>query len=58
MRCNRCGGIMVHEKFYGICEHFWGWRCLTCGEIVDQVILENRPEVYTDTRSPQVQSEA
>ena len=42
MRCHRCGGIMVLEKFYGICEHFFGWRCLACGEIFDQVILENR----------------
>ena len=33
---------MTHEKFYGICEHFFGWRCLVCGEIVDQTILENR----------------
>ena len=36
---------MVFEKFYGICEFFWGWRCVFCGEIVDQVILENRPNI-------------
>ena len=42
MRCHRCGGMMVYEKFYGDCEHFFGWRCIVCGEIVDQVILENR----------------
>jgi hypothetical protein len=44
MRCHRCGGVMVFEKFYGICEEFSGWRCIFCGEIVDQVILENRLE--------------
>jgi hypothetical protein len=33
---------MVYEKFYGSQEHFWGWRCLFCGEIVDEVILENK----------------
>ncbi len=42
MKCHRCGGVMVYEKFYGICEEFFGWRCIFCGEIVDQVILENR----------------
>ena len=42
MRCHRCNGIMIYEKFYGDCEHFFGWRCVVCGEIVDQVILENR----------------
>jgi len=42
MKCQRCGGIMVLEKFYGTSEVFLGWRCIACGDIVDQVILENR----------------
>jgi hypothetical protein len=33
---------MVYEKFYSPIEDFFGWRCISCGEIVDQVILENR----------------
>ena len=45
LKCYRCGGIMVYEKFYGNCEWFWGWRCVICGEIVDQVILENRLDI-------------
>jgi hypothetical protein len=44
MKCHRCGGIMAFEKFYGPHEHFFGWRCIYCGEIVDQVILENRTD--------------
>ncbi len=42
MKCHRCGGTMVFEKFYGVCEQFSGWRCIFCGEIVDPVIFENR----------------
>jgi len=42
MRCHRCSGNMVYQKFYGPHEHFWGWKCVFCGEIVDPVILENR----------------
>ena len=42
MNCNRCGGLMAYEKFYSRVEDFFGWRCISCGEIVDQVILENR----------------
>ncbi len=42
MRCHRCSGMMVYEKFYGDCEYFFGWRCVVCGEIVNQIILENR----------------
>ena len=42
MKCHRCDSVMVYEKFYGPDEHFLGWRCILCGEIVDQLILENR----------------
>ena len=42
MKCDRCGSAMVHEQFFGEQERFWGWRCIFCGEIVDNVILENR----------------
>ncbi len=33
---------MAYEQFYGGNEYFWGWRCIFCGEIVDDVVLENR----------------
>jgi DNA-directed RNA polymerase subunit M/transcription elongation factor TFIIS len=41
-KCNRCGGIMIYEKIYYKTEHFWVWKCVYCGEYIDQVILENR----------------
>lgn len=42
MKCDRCGSAMVQEKFYGPHEHFLGWKCIYCGEIIDDLILENR----------------
>ena len=48
MKCNRCGGMMTYERFYGPHEQFLGWRCVYCGEIVDEVILENRRWVGTE----------
>jgi hypothetical protein len=42
MKCLRCNSVMIYNKFYGPHENFWGWKCVLCGEIVDQVILENR----------------
>jgi hypothetical protein len=33
---------MVNEKYYGAGLPFWGWRCVSCGEILDPVIWENR----------------
>ena len=43
MKCHRCGSMMVREILYGPDESFWGWRCIQCGEILDEMILENRP---------------
>ena len=34
-RCLCCRGVMVSDKFYGLQEQFWEWKCLICGEIVD-----------------------
>jgi hypothetical protein len=47
MKCLRCRGVMVYDKFYGLQEHYWGWKCLICGEIVDPVILQNRQLMRT-----------
>jgi hypothetical protein len=47
MRCLRCNSAMIYDKFYGPHEHFWGWKCFIYGEIVDQVILENRQLIRT-----------
>jgi hypothetical protein len=46
-KCLRCSGVMIYDKFYGLQEDFWGWKCLNCGEIVDHVILENRGVMKT-----------
>ena len=42
MKCHRCNGSMIYEKFYSEDGDFFGWRCIVCGEIIDQVILKNR----------------
>ena len=42
MKCPRCDGAMIYDKFYGSHDQFWGWKCVICGEIIDQVILLNR----------------
>ncbi len=42
MKCHRCGSVMVYERFDGPGEKFLGWRCIQCGEIIDELILKNR----------------
>ena len=48
MRCARCEGLMVGERFedlqgLGPGDHEYdGWRCINCGAIVDLVIAAHR----------------
>ena len=60
MKCDRCGRTMAYEQFTGEQERFWGWRCIFCGEIVDDVILENRQwlkrRVVSDNKKTSVPS--
>jgi hypothetical protein len=42
MKCLRCGGTMVRDKFYGSNDWFWGLKCVICGEIIDPLIIKNR----------------
>jgi DNA-directed RNA polymerase subunit RPC12/RpoP len=39
-QCHRCGGLMVEERVFEIGSI--NWRCVTCGDRVDQVILAHR----------------
>ena len=42
IKCQRCKGWMVFEKFYGLNDVFPGWHCVICGNIIDPVILLHR----------------
>lgn len=41
-KCPRCNGAMVNERFQDMLTVFYAWRCLNCGEIVDEVVNRNR----------------
>jgi hypothetical protein len=57
MRCLRCNGRMVFEKFYDVNNVFFGWHCVICGEIVDPVILLHRLSQDADIRIPEKEEE-
>lgn len=43
VECPKCQGLMVYERFYDYRDDtgktsFCGWRCLTCGKILDPLI--------------------
>jgi DNA-directed RNA polymerase subunit RPC12/RpoP len=47
MRCARCDGLMVADSLIDIqesCMPMWmkGWRCVSCGNIVDPLIQQHR----------------
>jgi hypothetical protein len=57
VRCERCGGRMIAEKFYDINNVFWGWHCIICGEILDPVILLHRLSQDAALRIPENEDE-
>ena len=51
IRCPRCNGVMVYERFQDMLDLFYAWRCLNCGEIVDPVVARNRGMEGMDKKS-------
>ena len=37
MNCHRCGGTMIFKKFCDYGGYSCGWKCIICGEIIDQL---------------------
>lgn len=33
---------MYSEKYYDFVRSFEAWKCVSCGEVVDEVIMSNR----------------
>jgi hypothetical protein len=47
MHCTRCDGLMVTDSLVDLLESsipMWmkGWRCVSCGNIVDPLIQKHR----------------
>jgi hypothetical protein len=46
MKCDRCQGLMVEDRFLDIHssgDHwFFAWRCATCGNVEDAKTRDNR----------------
>lgn len=47
MKCARCDGAMIFERFQATVEIFYAWRCVNCGDILDPVVQKNRELVMT-----------
>lgn len=37
MNCPRCGSTMIFKKFCDYGGYSCGWKCIRCGEIIDEV---------------------
>ena len=55
MSCGRCGGLLLAYDFLEADSPCQASRCLSCGDVVDAVILEHRafpPQPYSDATLP------
>ncbi len=48
-RCHRCGGFMLEEEVFEIGSI--EWRCVSCGERIDPVILAHREKALERTEA-------
>jgi len=48
MKCPKCKGRMHSETYYSFVRSYHAWRCTSCGEIVDQTILDNRERLLKE----------
>ena len=37
MNCHRCVGTMIFKTSCDYGKYSWGWKCIRCGEIIDEV---------------------
>jgi hypothetical protein len=52
MSCPRCRGVMIAQDLHdhhGTYLTLPGWRCLSCGEVLDATILTNRQSAQNPT---------
>lgn len=52
MRCQRCDGLMVRERYDDLelgsaGSEISSWRCLNCGAIVDPMIVAHHHATHT-----------
>lgn len=45
--CTRCGGLLLTQHYMDLLDDtgqidITAWHCMTCGEVIDPVILKNR----------------
>lgn len=53
LKCLRCGGRMIFEKFYDVNNIFFAWHCIFCGEVLDPIILLHRLSKNADLKIPE-----
>jgi len=42
MKCPKCTGMMMLERFSDFFLVFYAWKCINCGSMIDRTISNNR----------------
>jgi len=42
MKCPKCTGMMMLERFSDFFLVFYAWKCIICGAMIDRTISNNR----------------
>ncbi len=44
MTCPKCKSVMIPSGWYSDGQKCEGWRCLICGNYLDEAVIKNRRE--------------
>ena len=56
-KCPKCQGLCFKERYYSVQdnEFFYAYRCINCGNIIDEIIMENRNRIIETPKLTYIQ---
>ena len=48
VNCPKCRGYMYSERFADFALTFFAWKCINCGTVMDEDIIDNKTGLHSN----------
>ncbi len=48
VNCPKCRGYMYSERFADFALTFFAWKCINCGTVMDEEIIDNKTGLHSN----------